>query len=105
MPLSDISFAGLSAALGALVMLLVAVLAVVVECMLALRGRPPRWRTRLAGPGLFALLAVIILALANSGPAQMKQQIDHWFVPVVVLAVLIWIAVRSWPARPPRRRQ
>jgi hypothetical protein len=93
---SDIGFQGLATAMVSLGMLAIALIGFVVEGVLLWRCRgTSRFAPRtLAGPTIYAIVAIVLAAVAEEGSLEAREVFDSWGWLVAIVAVVPWIGVR-----------
>ena len=93
--MSDIGFQGLATAMVSVAMLAIALIGLVVEGVVLWKRRgSPRFAARtLLGPGIYALAAIVLGAIAEEGSLELREVFDAWGWLVALLAVIPWIAV------------
>jgi hypothetical protein len=91
---SDVSFPGIAAAIGALILLASALGGACVESALALRARPRRWGARLAGPAATAVLGAALLVLVEEGPIEWRERADTWLAAIMLAGIAAWAILR-----------
>lgn len=100
--MSDIGFQGIVTAMLSLGMLAIALIGSIVEGALLWKHRGSArfapWT--LLGPAIFAVVAIILAAVAEEGSLEAREVFDNWGWLLTLVAVIPWIALH-WDRRDP----